>query len=240
MPVSVDSAHNMRSMQLPLAIGLSDTATFENFLPAGNAPVCHVLQQASEPFVYLWGPAGCGKSHLLQAACHAEDARGGRAVYLPLPELLGHSPVLLEGMEQMTLVCVDDLQCIAQAPAWQHALFHLYNRLRDAGHHLLAAGDAAPHALALSLADLVSRLCWGPVFRLLELTDNEKSMALQQRAQRRGMSMPDEIATYLLAHGPRDMHQLFGLLEQLDQRSLIEQRRLTIPFVRQLLGPARP
>ena len=221
--------------QLPLAIGLHDSATFDNFLVGGNASACHALQGQDEPFVYLWGAQACGKSHLLQAACHREDAQGGRAVYLPLAELMAYSPQLIEGMEQMSLVCVDDVQLLRADEAWQQAIFHLYNRLREQGRRLIAAGDAAPNALGLSLLDLVSRLGWGPVFRLTALDDAQMAQALQQRAHARGMLMSDEVARYLLAHGPRDMHGLFTLLERIDERSLIEQRRLTIPFVRQLL-----
>lgn len=225
----------MPRVQLPLAIGLRDSATFANFLPGDNAALCHALQNDEHPFIYLWGPTGSGKSHLLQAACHAMDARGGRAVYLPLAELIGCPVEVLDGMEAMDLLCVDQLECLAGQPTWQQALFHLYNRLRDSGKHLLAGGLASPAALGLELPDLVSRLGWGPVYQLHPLPDEQKAQALRLRAARRGMTMSAEVAAYLLAHGPRDMHHLFALLETIDERSLVEQRRLTIPFVRQLL-----
>ncbi len=223
--------------QLPLAIGLRDSATLANFLPGENAPLCHALQQDSHPFIYLWGEGGCGKSHLLQAACHREESQGGRAIWLPLGELLGHGPGLLEGMEQMDLVCIDELEQVASSSEWQQGLFHLYNRLRDSGHRLIGAGNAAPAALGLTLPDLISRLGWGPVFQVQALDDGQKAEALRLRAEGRGMSMPAEVANYLLTHGPRDMHRLFALLERIDRHSLIEQRRLTIPFVRRLLAP---
>ena len=229
------TADMVDSLQLPLAIGLSDSASFENFLAGANLAACHTLELGREPFVYLWGGAGSGKSHLLQAACHAEDSRGGRAVYLPLQELLSHPPQLLDGMEELTLVCIDDLDRVAAQHAWQQAIFHLYNRLHEQGHRLLAAGSAAPAALGLTLADLTSRLGWGPVYHLLELDDAQKAEALRLHARQRGMEMSGEVAGYLLTHGPRDMHRLFALLERLDAQSLVEQRRLTIPFVRRLL-----
>lgn len=235
---SLSGSLRMSGTQLPLAIGLRDSATFDNFLVGANQASCHALQQGGDPFVYLWGASGSGKSHLLQAACHAEDEAGGRVAYLPLHEFVDYPPDLLEGMEQMSLVCVDELQCVAGHMAWQQGLFHLYNRLRDSGRRLLAAGNAAPHALGLALPDLVSRLAWGLVYRLEELDDGQKAEALRLRAGRRGMEMSAEVAAYLLAHGPRDMHRLFGLLEQIDHHSLVAQRRLTIPFVRQLLTQA--
>jgi DnaA family protein len=88
----------------------------------------------------------------------------------------------------------------------------------------------------LTLPDLTSRLGWGPVFQLATLSDRDKRAALQMRARRRGLELGNEVAEYLLRRYPRDMDSLFSLLNQLDRASLVAQRRLTIPFVRELLG----
>jgi len=224
------------SPQLPLGIGLKDTATFENFYPAGNELLLQALQQGNEVILYLWGPAGSGKSHLLQALCHTTAATGHSPVYLPLRELVSLSPDLLEGLEQQALIAVDDVQAVAGLSQWEEGLFHLYNRVRDSGHHLVVSATSAPAGLALAWPDLASRLGWGPVFQLSALTDADKRLALQLRAHRRGLEMGDDVAGYLLRRCPRDMDSLFNLLNRLDQASLAAQRRLTIPFVRQLLG----
>lgn len=221
--------------QLPLRIGLRDGATFSNFLPAANVQAVHALEAQSEPFIYLWGSAGSGKSHLLQAACHAVTEAGGSAVYLPLAELSAMSAELLDGMEQMPLVCIDEVEHIAGNESWEQALFHLYNRLRDSGGRLVVAGAASPSALGLQLPDLVSRLGWGPVYQLQRLSDEEKAEALRMRAAQRGMEMPPEVASYLLNRAPRDMQALFALLDELDEVSLAAQRKLTIPFVREII-----
>jgi DnaA family protein len=222
--------------QLPLGIGLKDTATFENFYPVGNELVLQALQQGNDAMLYLWGPVGSGKSHLLQALCHAMAAKGESHIYLPLRELVSLSPALLEGLEQQALIAIDDIQAAAGQSAWEEGLFHLYNRVRDSGHRLVVSASGAPSSLGLGLPDLVSRLGWGPVFQLTALTDIEKRGALQLRAHRRGLEMGDEVADYLLKRCPRDMDSLFNMLNRLDQASLAAQRRLTIPFVRQLLA----
>lgn len=218
--------------QLPLRIGLRDSATFANFHPGPNAAVAHALQSADEPFIYLGGMRGSGRSHLLQAACHELSEAGGRAAYLPLEECMAMSAQMLEGMEQMTLLAIDDVDLLAGNSEWEQALFHLYNRMRDAGHRMIVAGNAVPGALGIALPDLLSRLGWGPVFQLQPLGDNEKSGALRMRARQRGMELPVEVADYLLNHASRDMHDLVELLDRLDEGSLAAQRKLTIPFVR--------
>ncbi len=228
------------SAQLPLGIGLRDSANFNNFFVGPNAEVVFQLERGDEPFVFLWGSEGSGRSHLLQAACHRMSAGTGGAVYLPLSESPELAPAMLEGLETMALVTVDDLQQVAGQSEWEHGLFHLYNRARDSGCRIIVAADAPPAALGISLPDLSSRLGWGPVYQLLPLDDVDKCAALQLRAHRRGLELSDEVANYLLRRSPRGLHSLFSLLEHLDRASLAAQRRLTIPFVREQLDANPP
>jgi DnaA family protein len=74
------------------------------------------------------------------------------------------------------------------------------------------------------------------MYQLQSLDDNQKHAALQFQAAKRGMELPDEVADFLLRHSARDMHSLSGLLTQLERASMAAQRRLTIPFARQVLG----
>lgn len=234
-----------QSPQLPLNMRLNDDATFDNFWVgegAANAQVLGVLQnlgkgQLPEHFVYLWGRSGAGLSHLLQAACHQAETSGLRSQYLPLQELKGVDPSgLLEGLEQLDLLCLDDLSQVVGNAVWDEALFHLYNRLRDAGKYLLVSASCAPRDLIAGLADLQSRLAWGTVYRLEALDDLEKQRALQWRARKRGMDMSDEVAQFILNRSSREPRELFACLDRLDRLSLVEKRRLTIPFVREALG----
>ncbi len=230
--------------QLALRMWLRESATFANYVAGtsvgSNAQLVATLQQAcgggAERFIYLWGGDGVGKSHLLQAACHAATAIGEGSVYLPLSEP-GLVPEMLEGLEQMAVVAVDNLDAIASQRDWETALFHLYNRIRDQGHGVLLVAANQPLAVQpLTLPDLHSRLAWGLVFQLQTLSDAEKLAALQQRAHQRGFELSEDVGRYLLRHYQRDMSALFELLELLDQRSLAQQRRLTIPFVKEVIG----
>ncbi|MDX1252864.1 MAG: DnaA regulatory inactivator Hda [Gammaproteobacteria bacterium] len=229
------------SIQLPLGIGLRDDASFDNFISGANAEAVSAVQRnarsgGGEPIIYLWGGDGVGKTHLLQAACHQASAQGEAAAYIPLAQAGELSPAMLEGLEQLALVCIDDIQAIAAQPAWEAALFHLYNRLRDSGTRCIIAGNAAPAGLALRLPDLVSRLAWGLVLHLATLDDEGLLAALQLRARNRGLDMPEEVAQFLLRRHSRDMPLLFALLDRLDHASLTAQRRLTIPFVKGVVG----
>ncbi|WP_027960905.1 DnaA regulatory inactivator Hda [Halomonas halodenitrificans] len=226
--------------QLPLGVGLRDDATFVNFHPGPNATLVGRLTQqlepGGEPFLYLWGAPGVGRSHLLQAACHAASDHGERTLYLPLEELGHFPPLMLEDIERLDLLAIDDLERVVGRPRWEEALFHAFNRLRDAGKRLVVAAEAPPRQLPVKLPDLASRLTWGLTFHVQGLDDAGRLAALQLRARVRGMQLGDEVARYILHRGSRRLDELFLLLEELDHASLSAQRKLTIPFVKQALG----
>ncbi|MGQ4877131.1 DnaA regulatory inactivator Hda [Billgrantia sp. LNSP4103-1] len=226
--------------QLPLGVGLRDDATFDSFLPAANAGLVDRLSRQfdddGEPFIYLWGAPGSGRSHLLQAACHAASDRDLRALYLPLEDLGHFPPLMLEDAERLDLVAIDDVETVIGRRRWEEGIFHAFNRLRDAGKRLILSAAVAPRQLPVKLPDLASRLTWGVTFHLQSLDDGERLQALQLRARIRGMQLPEEVARYILHRGPRRLDELFEELAVLDRASLSAQRKLTIPFVKQALG----
>ncbi|MBD3895140.1 DnaA regulatory inactivator Hda [Halomonas sp. ML-15] len=226
--------------QLPLGVGLRDDATFANFEPTGNTSLVETLraqcQPDGEPFLFVWGAPGVGRSHLLQAACHAASDRDKRALYLPLAELGHFPPHMLEDAERLDLVAIDDLDRVLGRKRWEEALFHAFNRLRDAGKRLVIAAPAAPRQLEVALPDLASRLTWGTTFHVHPLDDEGRLAALKLRAKVRGMLLPDEVARYMLHRGPRRLGDMCDALDTLDRASLSAQRKLTIPFVKQALG----
>ena len=227
----------MQPVQLPLGIRLREDATFEGYYPGPNHEAVEVLRAGTKgpgaTPVYLWGAKGTGKSHLLQAACQVMGEQGAPAAYLPLAEL--PAPDVLEGMENVPLVCLDALECVAGREEWEEVIFHLFNRVLDAGGRLLIAARARPGELGLCLPDLVSRLGWGVMLRLQPLDDEEKVAALALHAQRRGLALPAEVGRYLIRRESRDLPALIGLLDRLDLASMAAQRRLTVPFVREVL-----
>jgi len=224
--------------QLPLGVRLREGATFANYYPGLNQDVVRLLQDAAaqrEGVVYLWGGHGTGKTHLLQALCHLTAVEGQALAYLPLREAASLTPEVVEGLEQLPLVIVDDIDAVAADAAWETALFHLYNRIREQGGRLIISGSQSPAAIGIVLPDLRSRLAGGLVLQLHALPDEDKASALRLQARQRGMEMPEEVAAYLLRRCPRDMNALFNLLEVLDRASLAAQRKLTIPFVKTVM-----
>ncbi len=231
--------------QLTLPVNLRAEATFSNFYAPPGSPgdlvvssLKVLLDQPLGQVVYLWGGQGAGCRHLLQAACRELlRADRGSVQYLPLEEMsdLAPSP-LLEDLEQLTLVCLSRIQTIAGIGDWELALFDLYNRILDAGSSLLLTADRPPGSLPLQLPDLKSRLTAAAVYHLPPPDDNDKMAILQFRAAGLGLQLGDDAARYLINRAPRSMESLMACLQRLDQASLQQRRKLTVPFIRQLFG----
>ena len=135
------------SQQLSLGVSLPDTTRFDNFFPGPNAEVLAQVKTLSDgQSLYLHGGDDSGRSHLLQAACRQINDEGGQAFFLPLRELISADPALLDGLESAQLIALDDVDAMAGNAAWETALFHLFNRLRDAHVPLLMSASDRPDA----------------------------------------------------------------------------------------------
>lgn len=243
--IRLDELHEImhkKQTQLTLGFNLKDEFTFDNFYPGKHPEILVELQKMArgergegEHTIFLCAMRGQGLSHLLQASCRAAHQHQKRSVYLPLNDLISLSPALLQGLENLSLICIDDVHLAAGIIHWEEAIFHLYNRVQEQGGRLLFAAHDLPKALHFKLPDLVSRFTWGILYQLHALSDDEKIHVLIKRAIHRGIVLSEEAAKYLLHHRSRHMGALFDVLDILDKASLAAKRRLTIPFIKEIL-----
>ena len=228
--------------QLPLALRFPPEQRLPTYL--GGAPGMierlHVLAAGGvSDALYLQGGQGSGKTHLLLGTCAAAEAAGRRSQYLSLARVGMHARDAFEGLEHADLVALDDLDAIAGAHDDEVALFDLHNRLHDAGVGLLYAATATPTTLEIALPDLRSRLAQCTLIPLPMLDDAGRAAVLRQRAASRGLVFEDAALDWLLTRCSRDLSDLTAMFEQIDHASLAAQRRITVPFLRQVLSASQ-
>lgn len=218
--------------QLALGVRLRAEAVFASFAPGQNVELLAALQSAEPVPLWLWGPRGAGKTHLLQATC-AAAATG--AAYFPCDRTLALPPEALAGFEHNRILCLDDVDAVAGDASFEQALFRLFNAALESGAKLIFAAAGAPRQSAWALHDWSSRAAACLIYQVRELDDAGLIEAMSLRAAQRGLKLPLETAEYLLHRMPRDVHSLLGFLDHLDEASLAAQRRLTVPFIRAVL-----
>jgi DnaA family protein len=228
--------------QLALMVQLPDDETFDSFKSELNVGIATQLksyidqQQDSPHSFYLFGLSSAGKSHLLHASSTYAAQLGKSSVCLSCAELKELPVAVLDGLEQIDLICLDDIHLIAGDKLWERAIFDLYNRVLEQNNYLLISGDESAQQLGIGLPDLVSRLSWGLTEQVKPLDDEEKITAIQHRATQRGLFLSDEVVKFLLNRLSRDMGSLIKSLDVLDKASIQEQRKITIPFIKEVLS----
>jgi len=229
------------SPQIPLPLMPRCDSRFEDFVSGPNKAVVEALKQLpDEPgsHIFLYGSKGSGKTHLLNALCHETRERGGRAFYLALKRLPKNAIASLQGLEKLDLVCVDDLHVIAGDEAWEEALFHCFNRIREANGRLLISSREQLSALDIGLPDLASRLSWGLRLPLIPLEDHDKLTVISRHGSALGLGLSEDVQQYLLKHHDRSMAALIQTVDKLHQAALTSKRRITVPLAREVLKAA--
>lgn len=227
------------SPQIPLQLEPPRPDSLEDFIPGPNSSalqaVRHLLDEPGS-CLFLSGPVGSGKSHLLNGLCHAARQRGMGAFYIALKRLPEEAAAGLEGLQMLDLVCVDDLDSVAGNDTWEKALFRCFNEVRAAQGRLLVSSSTPLKTLPLGLPDLASRLAWGVRLNLQYPNDEGKAEIMRQRALSLHIQLPGDVQSYLLKHSKRDMTSLLTAVEKLKDAAFAGKRKITVPLAREVLG----
>ncbi len=230
--------------QMPLHVVTREPPTLDNFYVGderGNAllvnQIKHLVDDAGESMLYVWGGQGVGVTHLMKAAVSKSRSQQQPVLFLPLANSSQQVPEhLLEMAITYPMVVIDDLDAVIGNRSWEEALFALFNHHRDSGGRILFGAHAAPDQLDWALPDLKTRVGWHGVYRIADLTENDKQQFLVHEAKRRGLELADDVAQFIMVRAPRGLDQLNKYLDILDEESLAHQRGLSIPFVKKVFG----
>jgi DnaA family protein len=231
------------AQQLPLHFEFRANQTFDDFFSGTHHEIITHLQQCitglGEHQVFLWGQSGLGKSHLLQASCHLAQTLNISSFYFDLSNKEQFDPSLLNGLDECAVVCFDNIEHIAGNTEWELAFFNFFNQHRDRGNKLIATASTNPNSITIQLPDLKTRLNWGLTLKIQPLTDSDKIAAVIFKANQMGFEITPHAGRFLLTHYTRDIASLWELLGKLDKASLAAKRKLTIPFLKQVLEMKR-
>lgn len=229
----------MYDKQLPLSFEYRANQTFGDYYAGSNLETVSLLQDAvvnhTEKQVFIWGESGIGKSHLLRACCDKAHQADKTSFYFDFAVCDVAEPDLFDGLESFDIVCLDNITRIVGQSAWEIAFFNFYNLHREIGNTLILSATCPPNELIINLPDLKTRLNWGLTLKLKTLGDDDKIAALIFKAGQMGFEISVQTGRYILSQYARDLNYLWSLLETMDHASLAAKRKLTIPFLKEIL-----
>ena len=221
--------------QLLLQVSVSEHMVFDSFYPGKNLEIYQSLQANTQKLLWIAGIKGSGKTHLLQAAFHRCIRLSNSSLYVSMQEFEELSPGILNDLEQLDLVCIDDIEFILGNQIWERKLLDLYERIQTTDTHLVIASNESPKGINFFLPDLASRFSMSVVHQLEMLSETEMILAIQLHADIRGFNLPNKSANYLLKRVERNVGSLVEIINILDYESLSKKRKLTIPFIKNIL-----
>ena len=224
----------MKGAQLTLAVQLQQSPSFDNFFTGPNEASVQALRVPGTPAIWLYGATASGKTHLLRAAVRAA---GDGSNYLCVRDTPDASAAMIVADETPGLLALDDIDDRLAEADWALALLRLIDQRRARGLRMLLSASRAISRLDLALPDLRTRFEAMMSLGLKPLREADRRELLRLHASQRGLELPGDAMGWLLVHLQRDAGTLIAALEMLDQAALTAKRRLTLPFVQQVLEP---
>lgn len=229
----------MLAKQIPLRFEFQSNQSFSTFYPGNNQEIInhlHQLPSNNEQLTFLWGDAGTGKTHLLQAVSQETNKQGKTSFHFSFNKNNLPSASMLDGLENIDLVCFDNIDQISGNAEWEHNFFNFYNVHRDNSKQLVLSSTCPPKFLAFQLTDLKTRMSWGLTFKINYLSDEQILKALIHKANYLGFEIPLKVGQFLMTHYARDLPSIWKILDKVEQETLAAKRKLTIPFLKQIMS----
>ena len=220
--------------QLTFPWSTSNKASFEHYYFEDiNLSVKDALLKKDDLFIY--GISGAGKSFLLQSLCNHFALSKKLSLYIPLNEVMKHGPEILDSLEELNLICIDEIDLIAGNKEWEVAIFNLINNCLISRCRLIFSSQLNPSTIKFNLVDLFSRIKKIDHMELFPVTDNNHEEAIRFITKIKSLNLGDNEINYLMTHSKRNISNLVEILEKLDKLSLQLKRKITIPLIKKVI-----
>ena len=223
--------------QLTFPWNKSFHSSFEGFyIDPKNKQLISILENISiNENMYIYGLKNSGKTYLLQSLCNKYSKNDKSSLFLPLMDVTKYGVEIIDSIENMDLVCIDGLEAVSQNKEWEIGLFNLINNAQQTGCRLVFTSSSEEGAINFSLADLDSRIRKFQSHEIFPISDDHLLKALKKTTNLRSISLGEKEAQYLITYTKRNIADLTIILESLDQLSMENKRRITIPLIKELL-----
>ena len=224
--------------QLALQIQINERASLDNFfISKNNNKAIQILKNILERSnngaqIFIDDLGSNGKSYLLQAICNDFSNSNNSTIYIPMQKAINLEPSILEGINDLNLICLDDIDLISNQRDWELALFNLINECYEKDCFLLLSGSIEKLEV---IPDLISRIKKMEILRLKAIDDDELLRATQSISKNLNIEISDKNMNYLINNSRRDIKTVFGTLSQLEKESLERKKSIGLNLIKEVI-----
>ena len=209
-------------------------ATFDHFY-MDDQNLCAKDALLKEDDLFLYGIAGTGKTFLLQSLCNHYTNYQKTSLYIPLNDVKEYGASFLDSLEELDLICIDQIDSIAGDDIWEVAIFNLINNCLTSKCRLIFCSRLNPSSINFNLKDLFSRIKRIDHIELLPVSENNLRDAIRFITDLRSLEIGDSEIDYLMTHSTRSITNILEIIDELDLLSLKLKRRITIPLIKEFI-----
>ena len=224
--------------QLALQIQINERASLDNFfISKNNNKAIQILKNILERSnngaqIFIDDLGSNGKSYLLQAICNDFSNSNNSTIYIPMQKAINLEPSILEGINDLNLICLDDIDLISNQRDWELALFNLINECYEKDCFLLLSGSIDKLEV---IPDLISRIKKMEILRLKAIDDDELLRATQSISKNLNIEISDKNMNYLINNSRRDIKTVFRTLSQLEKESLERKKSIGLNLIKEVI-----
>ena len=224
--------------QLALQIQINERASLNNFFVSKNNNKTIqtlkdiLLNSNNGAQIFIDDLGSNGKSYLLQAICNDFSNSHNSSIYIPMKEAINLDPSILQGVSQLNLICIDDIELINNYGKWQIALFNLINECYEKESILLLSGSINKLE---AIPDLVSRIKKMEILKLEAINDDELLKATKAISKNLNIEISQKNMNYLINNSKRDIKTIFRTLSQLEKESLERKKSIGLNLIKEVI-----
>jgi chromosomal replication initiator protein len=235
-------------------IVISPDYSFENFVtgPTNRLAFAAAVAVANQPGtaynpLFIHGGVGLGKTHLLQAISQKllHDRAGMRICYIPCDVFMndflecvraGKMAEFRHRYRHVDMLVIDDIHFLAKRDQSQEEFFHTFNELYQTNKQIVLSSDSPPSEIPMLEERLVSRFQWGLVASVSKPSFETRVAILQAKLQLRGMTLPDDVLSYIATKVDSNARELEGALTTVQGHAALQGLDITLEVAKNALG----
>ena len=230
---------------------LNPSFTFESFIVGSSNQFAYTSSKsvAEKPGaiynpLFLYGGAGLGKTHLVQAIGNYQISQGRKVIYTTFEQFMNKFTSHLRSQtmdrfrdhfRECDVLIIDDIQFLSGKEQTQEEFFHTFNELHQEKKQIIITSDRQPSKIGRLADRLKSRFEWGMMADIQPPELETKIAIIQKKCEIDGINLNKEIINYIASNMGNNIREIEGAIIKLNAYGIMMNQALTLEFAQNVI-----